>query len=98
MKQRVYDFLTTIPSGKVVTYGQIAESLGNKKLSRAVGNILHGNPDPDRYPCYKVVNFRGKLAENFGFGGLDGQKSRLEADGIQVVDGKVDLSKYQWRP
>ena len=43
----IYEYLTTIPNGKVVTYGQIAEHLGNKRLSRAVGNALHKNPDGD---------------------------------------------------
>lgn len=98
MKQKVYEFLRTIPKGKVVTYGQIAQSLGNKNMARAVGNILHANPNPDFYPCYKVVNSQGKLSENFGFGGLEEQKRRLEADGIEVVNGKVDLKKHQWKP
>ena len=97
MKQKVYDYLRAIPAGKVVTYGQIAAMLGNKNLSRVVGNILHGNPDPDRYPCYRVVNAQGKLSAHFAFGGLEGQKRRLEAEGIQVADGKVDLEKYQWQ-
>lgn len=94
LKQKVYNYLLTIPKGKVATYGQIAQALGNKHLARAVGNILHVNPDPDRYPCYKVVNSQGKLAQNFGFGGLEEQKRRLEADGIEVIRGTVDLKKY----
>lgn len=98
MKQKVYDFLRTIPKGKVVTYGQIAQSLGNKNMARVVGNILHVNPKPDVYPCYKVVNAQGKLSPNFGFGGLEEQKRRLEADRIEIIDGKVDLEKYQWKP
>ena len=44
-KQLVYEYLTRIPKGKVVTYGQIAEYLGNKHLAQTVGNILHENPD-----------------------------------------------------
>ena len=98
MKQKVYEFVRTIPQGKVVTYGQIAQYLGNKGLARVVGNILHGNPQPDVYPCFKVVNAQGRLAEHFGCGGLQEQKRRLEADGIRVTDGRVDLKKYQWRP
>lgn len=96
MKQKVYDFLRTIPAGKVVTYGQIAASLGDPRLARAVGNALHSNPAPDKYPCYKVVNAQGKLSQNFAFGGISGQKQRLEADGIQVTSNRVDLAKYQW--
>ena len=98
MKEKVYSFLKTIPEGKVVTYGQIAEYLGNRKLARVVGNILHGNPDPINQPCYKVVNRKGELAENFGdSGGIDTQKQRLENDGIEVKDYRVDLEKYQWK-
>ena len=95
-KQLIYEYLATIPKGKVVTYGQIAKFLGNPNLARTVGNILHENPDGDKYPCYKVVNAQGKLAENYAFGGLKFQKMRLEADGIIVNNDKVDLKKYQW--
>lgn len=94
MMNKVYDYLTTIPKGKVVTYGQIAEHLGNKRLARAVGNALHKNPDGDKYPCYKVVNSKGQLSPAYAFGGIEAQKRRLEADGIEVTDYAVDLKKY----
>lgn len=97
LAQKVYEYLTTIPKGKVVTYKQVAESLGNKGMARVVGNILHKNPDGDKYPCYKVLNSKGELAEAFVFGGKDIQKERLERDGIEVVNGKVDLNRYQWK-
>ena len=51
MKEKVFNYLTTVPKGKVVTYGQIASYLGNRKLARVVGNILHNNPDKNKYPC-----------------------------------------------
>ena len=95
-KQIVYEYLAAIPRGKVVTYGQIAVFLGDKNLARSVGNILHVNPDGDKYPCYKVVNSRGSLAENYAFGGTEGQRQRLEADGITVSDNRADLKVYQW--
>ena len=95
-KQIVYEYLRVIPKGKVVTYGQIAEFLGNKNLARIVGNILHDNPDGDKYPCYKVVNAKGNLAKNYAFGGIDCQKMRLEADGIIVNNDKVELKVYKW--
>jgi len=94
---QVLELLLTIPKGKVVTYGQIALALGSIRYSRAVGYALHRNPDGDYYPCYKVVNRDGRLAPAFVFGGIDEQKRRLEADGIEVVDFKVDLEKYQYR-
>ena len=96
IKEKVYEYLRTVPSGKVVTYGQIAAHLGNPGLARAVGNALHVNPDPDRTPCFRVVNALGKLSDNFGCGGMDEQKRRLEEDGIEVIGNRVDLSRYQW--
>lgn len=97
-KQEVYDFLTTIPVGKVVTYGQIGEYLGNKQFARAIGNILHQNPDGEKYPCYKVVDRCGRLARQYAFGGLAAQRDKLLADGIIVENDRVDLKKYQYRP
>lgn len=95
MKQKVYDFLLTIPKGKVATYGQIAEYFGNKKLARVIGNILHNNPDEDKYPCYKVVNSKGDLSKQFAFGGIEKQKEKLEKDGITVINYKVNLAEYK---
>ncbi len=62
-----------------------------------MGNILHRNPDEKKYPCYKVVNSTGKLSKNFLFGGIEKQKEKLEQDGIEVIDYKVDLEKYQFK-
>lgn len=97
LSQKVYDYLTIIPKGKVVTYKQVAENIGNKGLARVVGNILHKNPDEDKYPCYKVLNSKGELAEAFVFGGKEIQKERLENEGIKVINNKVDLNIYQWK-
>lgn len=94
LSEAVFAYLLTIPYGKVVTYGQIAAHLGNSKLARVVGNILHRNPEPQKYPCYKVVNAKGQLAAHFAFGGLEGQRKKLESEGIRVVDGAVDLKQY----
>lgn len=92
--KRIYEAVKKIPRGKVATYGQVAELAGNKKMARAVGNALHKNPDPDKVPCYRVVNAKGELAGEFAFGGAGAQAKLLRADGIEVSNGKVDLEKY----
>ncbi len=92
--KRIYEAVKKIPRGKVATYGQVAELAGNKKMARAVGNALHNNPDPVNIPCYRVVNSKGELAGEFAFGGDGAQAKLLEADGITVSGGKVDLKKY----
>lgn len=92
--RRIYEAVKKIPRGKVATYGQVAEMAGNKKMARAVGNALHKNPDPEKIPCYRVVNAKGELAGEFAFGGEGAQAKLLQADGIVVVDGRVDLKIY----
>ena len=94
--EAVYEVVRQIPKGKVATYGQIAELIGNKRMSRVVGYALHGNPDPEGIPCYRVVNRFGEGSSAFAFGGGNRQIELLEADGIPCPDGKVDLAKYQW--
>ncbi len=93
-RKRIYEAVRKIPRGKVATYGQVAKLAGNEKMSRAVGNALHNNPDPEGIPCYRVVNAKGELSGAFAFGGEDEQRKRLEADGIEVAGNRVDLKKY----
>lgn len=92
--KRIYEAVKKIPRGQVATYGQVAELAGDRKMARAVGNALHRNPDPEHIPCYRVVNAKGELAGEFAFGGAGKQAAILEADGIEVINGKVDLTKY----
>lgn len=92
--KRIYEAVKKIPRGKVATYGKVAEMAGDKKMARAVGNALHHNPDPENIPCYRVVNAKGELAGAFAFGGEEVQADLLRADGIEVLNGKVDLGRY----
>ena len=92
--KRIYEAVKRIPKGHVATYGQIAEMAGDKKMARAVGNALHRNPDPDHIPCFRVVNSKGELSGAFAFGGSGAQAKLLLEDGVEVVDGRVDLRRY----
>ena len=95
--KRIYEAVKKIPRGMVATYGTVAALAGDKKMARAVGNALHKNPDPDGIPCFRVVNAKGELAGEFAFGGGGAQAKLLRAEGIEVTDGRVDLSRYQWK-
>lgn len=97
LSEQIYDAVKKIPYGKVATYGQIATMCGNPYYARAVGNALHNNPNPDEIPCFRVVNSQGCLTKSFAFGGMNIQAQLLELEGIEVIDGKVDLKIYQWR-
>ena len=93
----VYEYLKEVPAGMVVTYGMIARAIGHPRASRQVGNALHHNPTPVVIPCHRVVNREGRLAPEFAFGGMDMQAALLRAEGVEVIDGYVDLEKYLWR-
>ena len=94
--KRIYEAVKMIPYGKVATYSQIARLAGNSKMSRAVGNALHKNPDPDNIPCFRVVDAKGYLAGGFAFGGAEVQAKLLESEGVEVKENQVDLRVYQW--
>ncbi len=95
--KRIYEAVKRIPRGRVATYAQVAEAAGDRKMARAVGNALHRNPDPGNIPCFRVVNSKGELAGEFAFGGVGEQAKLLEAEGVEVKDGRVDLERYGWK-
>lgn len=92
--KKIYDAVKKIPKGCVATYGQVAELAGNKKMARAVGNALHKNPEPGIIPCHRVVGSKGRLAAEFAFGGEKAQAELLQEEGVEVINGHVDLEKY----
>lgn len=94
--EQIYAKVREIPEGKVATYGEVARVLGLKD-TRKVGYALHANKDPNT-PCHRVVNKEGRLAPNFAFDGAEGQRRRLEAEGVGFRDKEhVDLEKAEWR-
>ena len=95
-KEEVYRIVRSIPSGSVMTYGQVAVFLGKLQWSRQVGWALHHNEDP-RTPCHRVVDRNGRLAPNFAFNGAVEQRRRLEAENVKFRDKMhVDLTKSIW--
>lgn len=93
----IYDIVKQIPKGNVATYGQIAALAGNKRLSRVVGYALHVNPEPGIIPCHRVVNRLGEVSSAFAFGGDNRQIELLEEEGVEFVDGRVDMKRFQWK-
>lgn len=94
--EKIYEVVKQIPYGQVATYGQIAALAGNRRWARVVGYALHVNPDPDHIPCYRVVNKEGRVSDAFVFGGGNCQVELLQAEGVEFIDGYVDMERYQW--
>jgi methylated-DNA-[protein]-cysteine S-methyltransferase len=83
-QKRVYERLKGIPFGQIVTYGKLAEEIGETAAgsARAVGHAVSANPVPIVIPCHRVVGADGRLT---GFsGGLTRKATLLALEGIDV--------------
>lgn len=96
-KERILQVIFHIPAGRVATYGQVAQLAGLGRAARLVGSTLKKLPDDSRLPWYRVVNAAGRISLPMDAGGLI-QRERLEQEGVAVINGKVDLRVYGWRP
>lgn len=75
-KQRVWQELQRIPYGETVSYGELAERIGQPTASRAVGAANGANPIPVIIPCHRAIGADGSLT---GFGGGLAVKRKLLA-------------------
>ena len=91
--QEVYAIADSIPEGKVMSYGQIAELIGRPKNSRLVGKIMSLADRYGDHPCHRVVNSAGRTVP-----GWTEQRTLLEAEGVTFKEnGNVDMSKHRAR-
>ncbi|MEN9699956.1 MAG: hypothetical protein RLZZ301_1154 [Bacteroidota bacterium] len=95
----VYDVVRLIPTGRVTSYGAIANYLGAKQGARMVGwamNASHCYPD---VPAHRVVNRNGLLSGKMHFQDPNAMESRLRAEGIAIANDQVlDFKKVFWDP
>lgn len=94
--EAVYQVVKQIPPGKVASYGQVALLAGRPRAARVVGYALHRNPAYGEIPCHRVVFQDGSLAQGFVFGGPGEQERMLREEGVQFIDGKVDMKTCRW--
>lgn len=89
----IYEIVSKIPAGKVMTYKQVAQKAGVKN-PRYVGFAIHRNADTVNVPCHRVIKSDGKLASGYAHGGMMKQKEKLEKEGIVFKNGRADLKKF----
>jgi methylated-DNA-[protein]-cysteine S-methyltransferase len=75
--RRVYAIARTIPPGATMSYGEIAERLGDRGLARDVGQALGQNPFPIIVPCHRVLAAGGKIGGFSAPGGVVTKLRRL---------------------
>lgn len=96
--EKVIQIMRDIPSGKVMTYGQIAALAGIPRGARQVVRILHSMSRKHQLPWHRVINMKGRIAirdnESYFM-----QIALLRMEGVEVnPDGEVDLAQYLWHP
>jgi O-6-methylguanine DNA methyltransferase len=96
-KEKIYGLCSSIPKGKVATYGQLARLAGKPKAARAVGVFMKNNPDAPIVPCHRVVASDGKLTGYSGVGGINKKQEMLQEEGVIFKDLLVDLSVSKWK-
>ncbi|HKY30245.1 MAG TPA: MGMT family protein [Pyrinomonadaceae bacterium] len=96
-RERVYRIVRKIPRGRVMTYGQIAEILGEGYTARTVGFVMHGSND--NTPWHRVINAQGACSTGRVVIPHDKQQRMLEAEGVKFNKrGRCDLKTYLWIP
>ena len=96
-RERVYRIVRKIPSGRVMTYGQLAEILGDGYTPRTVGFVMHGSDD--KTPWHRVVNAQGACSTGRVVIPHDKQQRMLEHEGVKFNDrARCELKDYLWIP
>lgn len=97
-RQKVYEIVKKIPVGRVMTYGQIAEILGEGYTPRTVGFVMHA-AETENVPWQRVINSQGACSTGKMTVPVNLQQSILESEGVKFNDkGRCDLAVYRWSP
>jgi len=97
-RQRVYTIVSEIPVGRVMTYGQIAEMLGEGYTPRTIGFVMHA-ADTKEIPWQRVINSQGACSTGRMTVPINLQQKMLEDEGVKFDEkGRCDLNIYRWSP
>jgi methylated-DNA-[protein]-cysteine S-methyltransferase len=83
--RKVLDACRKIPSGRTVSYSQLAGMIGKPRASRAVGSALARNPIPLIIPCHRVIHSDGSLGNFSAFGGTSTKKKLLALESCSAA-------------
>ncbi|MHB1536058.1 MAG: methylated-DNA--[protein]-cysteine S-methyltransferase [Acidimicrobiales bacterium] len=84
-RRRVYEEARSIPAGVTISYGELAERLGQPGSARAVGQALGHNPFAVVVPCHRVLAAGGRIGGFSAGGGTDTKQRILGIEGAAPV-------------
>jgi methylated-DNA-protein-cysteine methyltransferase-like protein len=95
--RNVWKVVSEIPSGHVLTYGEVARLAGLPRAARRVSQALRRAPSDMELPWYRVINSQGKISFPEDSSGWKRQKDKLEDEGVVFLKGKVNLDQFGYR-
>ena len=95
---KIVQTLGLIPSGKVASYGQIADLAGLPGRARLGGKVLREQASLYQLPWFRIVRANGQLAFPAHSPQADTQKALLAEEKVEVIKGRVDMTQYGWQP
>lgn len=95
--ENVIRTIQEIPSGKVMTYGQIAAHAGSPRAARQVARLLHSMSAKYSLPWHRVVNAAGKISITDP-PHREIQEKLLKREGVEIMMAKIDLARYRYDP
>lgn len=97
-EQRVWQVLSQVPAGKVVSYGQLAEMAGLPGAARWVGSTLRKLPRGSPLPWHRVITSQGRIALPENSDAARRQRELLALEGVIITGNKVNMALYRWQP
>jgi len=95
--RNVWKVVSEIPSGHVLTYGEVARLAGLPRAARRVSQALRRAPRQMDLPWHRVINSQGKISFPEDSSGWKRQKDKLEDEGVIFLKGKVNLDEFGYR-
>ena len=95
--RNVWKVVSEIPSGHVLTYGEVARLAGLPRAARRVSQALRRAPRDMELPWHRVINSQGKISFPEDSSGWKRQKDKLEDEGVVFLKGKVNLDQFGYR-
>jgi len=101
----VWEIVSSISSGRVMSYGEVARAAGRPRYARMVSKAM--SRSVEQLPWYRVVRSNRTLAFEVGSEPYKKQQGLLEKEGVRFVSGKVipldsdkakDLDELLWGP
>jgi len=95
-RERIWQVVSSIPPGKVTSYGRVAALAGLPRAARLVGRVLSQLPKDSKLPWHRVINASGRITFPEGSAAWQCQRTRLLEEGVVMRGSRIDIRTCGW--